>query len=713
MENISPRLQYLIDHYGVQLSEHLNGHDGIGYEPGEAVLAFSEADPSRNKSATQWLIKTYVNEGFRFEDIADKRESKVFDTLAMFGLYRAKLSIEQRDINQYTTLSSIWKSVEPYVMEARRRAQEAEEHKLEGLEGRALRRAEKEKAHSESQILIDEPDGFKIVVPLTEFASCWWGRGTRWCTAAEQHNYFAYYYQKAPLYIVIMPNGEKVQLFADENTYQFMDSGDRELSTAYLEENWKALGPLVLTLMKTNKNLFTKLPQQALTQELCREMIFSHPDLLFAVPDHLRDFDMCCHVLEKAKISVDTYIPKAFFAEPQYQGLLKEKPFLLKSFPTQYWNKTNIKEALSAGADIAHKIPQHYFDKVISEMIIRNEPENFRYIPEEFCDKEMCELAVSLSGFELNKVPSRLVSDKLIMMALKEDPQAILFFQVEGNYSLKNLKKSIMANPKCAEYIPDYILRLHYDTLYPVFLHSLEVSQYQDMSMPRTFAKKEAYMILASRGNEDIHYDLPFDMQEDPDIWMEFLKNGKQVYRSIPKYVWTQEICVTALAYANMTPIHIPDEFLNEELFEKVIKLNPKALENLAGVQDYLGFVPDQLYLDTLLNAEYLSYRLMKVIPERILNQEVIDVLLAKKEKNYLYLPDRFVTKEYMESYIVKLQETNRTDEYLDNYLKKRFTDLQIQPLEGSQQSKCWSLEETDSIAEAYSDKLNENLVSF
>lgn len=71
MDNISPRLQYLIDHYGVQLAKHLHGIS-LTYEPEEAVLAFAEADPSRNKSATQWLIKTYLKGGFRFEDIIDK-----------------------------------------------------------------------------------------------------------------------------------------------------------------------------------------------------------------------------------------------------------------------------------------------------------------------------------------------------------------------------------------------------------------------------------------------------------------------------------------------------------------------------------------------------------------------------------------------------------------------------------------------------------------
>lgn len=685
MEQISPRLQYLIDHYGAQLCEHLDGHDGIGYQPDQAVLAFSKADPSRNKSATQWLIKTYLREGFRFEDIADKRESKVFETLAMFGLYRAKLPVEQRDLNQYTTLSSIWKSVEPYVMEARRREQEAKEHILEGLEGRALKHAEKEKAYSESKILIDEPDGLKIVVPLTEFASCWWGRGTRWCTAAEQHNYFSHYNQKAPLYIVIMPTGEKVQLFSDENNYQFMDARDHELSTAYLEENWKALGPLVLTLMKINTSIFKKIPSVAFTQELCREIILKNPNLLFATPDHLRDSDMCYHVLQMAQTSVDTYIPENFFAEPRYQDLLKEKPFLLKSFPTQYWNKTNIKEALSVRADIAHKMPKHYFDKEISEMIVRNNPESFFFLPEELKTQDICELAVSLNGFQIDRVPSRLVSKKLIMMALKENPKAVNYFQVEGNYSLKNLKKSIMVNLRCAGYIPDYLLTAHYDALYPVFLRSLEANQYQYTGVPKAFAKKEAYMILANSKvdiNGDIQYDLPLELQEDPDIWLALLNNGKNVYRSIPRRVWTQEMLIIALAKFGMRPIGIPEELLSEELFKKVIGLNPKALENLAGFEEYLGFVSDELYRDTLLNAEYLSVRLMKVIPERVLTQEVINILLAKKENNYLHIPDRFITKEYMESYIERLQETNSTDEFLNHYLTKRFNELHITPPE-------------------------------
>jgi hypothetical protein len=56
MDNISPRLQYLIDHYGKVLSDTLFQRAGQELDIEQAVLKFAEFDPSRNKSATQWLI---------------------------------------------------------------------------------------------------------------------------------------------------------------------------------------------------------------------------------------------------------------------------------------------------------------------------------------------------------------------------------------------------------------------------------------------------------------------------------------------------------------------------------------------------------------------------------------------------------------------------------------------------------------------------------
>jgi hypothetical protein len=69
----------------------------------------------------------------------------------------------------------------------------------------------------------------RIVVPEDQNAACYYGQGTRWCTASRTStNYFGHYSKDGPLYILLPKqpkhDGEKYQLhFASE---QFMDEND-------------------------------------------------------------------------------------------------------------------------------------------------------------------------------------------------------------------------------------------------------------------------------------------------------------------------------------------------------------------------------------------------------------------------------------------------------------------------------------------------------
>ncbi|MGA1048922.1 MAG: hypothetical protein ACO3UU_13015, partial [Minisyncoccia bacterium] len=69
----------------------------------------------------------------------------------------------------------------------------------------------------------------RVIVPLDEKAACYYGQGTRWCTAATKgENYFERYNSEGPLYIIIPKKpkypGEKYQLHV--NSEQFMDEKD-------------------------------------------------------------------------------------------------------------------------------------------------------------------------------------------------------------------------------------------------------------------------------------------------------------------------------------------------------------------------------------------------------------------------------------------------------------------------------------------------------
>jgi hypothetical protein len=70
-----------------------------------------------------------------------------------------------------------------------------------------------------------EDDIFVVIHPLTEAASCLYGKGTQWCTAAKDCSKFEHYNSQGKLYIIIdKQSGEKYQFHAESNSY--MDETD-------------------------------------------------------------------------------------------------------------------------------------------------------------------------------------------------------------------------------------------------------------------------------------------------------------------------------------------------------------------------------------------------------------------------------------------------------------------------------------------------------
>jgi hypothetical protein len=196
------------------------------------IERIEEYDPSPNKQFMSWLLSRYINGGIRrFEDFAKAREflgkhmqlrqSGYFkrhpDANAAFG-----------DIGRFQTLSDLGEfiiSVEPELA----KSNSQKERELE---------AEMIKDH-EVQIIYDDVD-WKVVIPLSERAACFYGRNTQWCTAAKDSNQFSYYDAEGPLYVILQKATNRRWQFHFE-TGQFMDENDRSIDWKNFPEAFFAL----------------------------------------------------------------------------------------------------------------------------------------------------------------------------------------------------------------------------------------------------------------------------------------------------------------------------------------------------------------------------------------------------------------------------------------------------------------------------------------
>jgi len=167
----------------------------------------------------KWLLWLYtdkkrVKSQLKLEDLYKAKEYlPVFDKLSKSG------KLENNNINSHISLSSLYSVIRPY-LEGEEFASKGEEIKHTKVEG-----ADK----------LYEDDAFVVIHPKTEEAAKYYGKGTQWCTAAENNNMFDHYNKNGPLYIVIGKRyNEKYQFHFESE--QFMDETDESIYKPVMDE---------------------------------------------------------------------------------------------------------------------------------------------------------------------------------------------------------------------------------------------------------------------------------------------------------------------------------------------------------------------------------------------------------------------------------------------------------------------------------------------
>jgi len=168
-------------------------------------------DPTKKKIYLQWLIKNYITATNKDRFLEDLYKTK--EDLVVFTKLKQQNKIQQKNINQIK-YENLYDVIKPHMKDL--------------TSGKEIKKQELEKIKNEIKIVYGGPEG-KILIPLTEKASCFLGRQTRWCTAStESENYFNYYNKKGKLYVILPKDGRKFQFHFEEA--QLMDEQDKEVS---------------------------------------------------------------------------------------------------------------------------------------------------------------------------------------------------------------------------------------------------------------------------------------------------------------------------------------------------------------------------------------------------------------------------------------------------------------------------------------------------
>ena len=184
----------------------------------EIVNELRKADPTGGKYL-QWIVNMYVGKQFKLEDI-----NSIHDELKEFTRVRTKLAI--KDINQYKKLTDLYTALEPHADTTVK-------------SGKQQKKELSDKFYKDGEAkLFYKDDKVTIIIPKTLEASCYFGQGTKWCTASKNNNMFAHYAKDGLLYIVQTPGG-KYQFHFESDS--FMDEQDQQVDVVDLANKYPSL----------------------------------------------------------------------------------------------------------------------------------------------------------------------------------------------------------------------------------------------------------------------------------------------------------------------------------------------------------------------------------------------------------------------------------------------------------------------------------------
>ncbi|GHT21684.1 hypothetical protein FACS189430_02140 [Bacteroidia bacterium] len=157
----------------------------------------------------KWMLHLYGKNRLKIEDLYKAQEYiPVFDKAVKANKLREK------DVNCYKSLAEMYVAIEPFL----KRIAISKKEKIHHIKGQ-----EAEKLYEDAV--------FTVIHPLTEAASCFYGKGTQWCTAAQKSdNQFDCYNDLGTLYIIIDKiRNRKYQFHFESNSF-------RNETDYYLEE---------------------------------------------------------------------------------------------------------------------------------------------------------------------------------------------------------------------------------------------------------------------------------------------------------------------------------------------------------------------------------------------------------------------------------------------------------------------------------------------
>lgn len=219
------------------LEQDIKDVNGIELTPG-GLLQIIESDPSKRGKYLRWLTDIYrkTDSNIFYEDLY-----KIKETIELFEKIKSKLPNDEKNILGYSSYQELWNNIKKY--------KEDDDFLLSKnqLRGDTI-------VNDEYDLLL-ENDLYKVIVVKTHRSSCYWGSGTRWCTAVSTNKRtYLNYAEKGPLCIIYYKDGDyKKNIQFHIETAQYMDYDDNPIPPEKLFSTYTDVLEAFIEYIKSNK----------------------------------------------------------------------------------------------------------------------------------------------------------------------------------------------------------------------------------------------------------------------------------------------------------------------------------------------------------------------------------------------------------------------------------------------------------------------------
>lgn len=285
----------------------------------QSLLMDWDTDTYLDKSLV-WVVHQYINGAFHYGDI-----DKVKADLAKFEKYKNKKSLiadgtlRSNDINSYN------------YSDLKQDLDKIDDNNIQNL-GSSARKNAVERGKDEADKVYEDED-WVVMVPKTQAAAMYWGKDTKWCTAADsEKNMFKTYNKYGPLFIAINKHNPKEKYQACFEAGEYKDIND--------DNNGVPKGTKVYEFLKNeamNRNAFLGWPNWFSPNELTEDMFLKALERNIQLIDLSYYFELF-FVKNDKKISKDL-LQKIAAINSYFLNYIEDDKFLLTDEAIEYLNK--------------------------------------------------------------------------------------------------------------------------------------------------------------------------------------------------------------------------------------------------------------------------------------------------------------------------------------------------------------------------------------